>query len=151
LIPLLTYLITETLRVADDTGVVAMHLAGSLLGLLGLGLLADGRAGAGWNGIGTHTFLGIAGQGITGLWPGTGFQPDWPGQLQAQAVAMAALFLIPFLAGTLLFGPVAILQRGLHAARRRPTTGQAPPAPLSEALPVQSASAEHEVEEVVTG
>jgi Amt family ammonium transporter len=32
-----------------------------------VGLFADGTYGAGWNGIGSTTYLGTAGQGVTGL------------------------------------------------------------------------------------
>lgn len=117
LVPLLTFLFRELLRLADDTGVVAVHVAGGLLGIAGVGLLADGLAGAGWNGIGAETYLGAAGQGVTGLLAASGFHPDWPGQFQAQAVGAIILLLIPLLAGALLYGPAALLERGLRLRR----------------------------------
>ena len=53
-----------------------------------------------------------------------GFQPDWPGQLQAQAVGLAAIALFTFLVASLAFGPLAGLA---HIVRRRSV-----PAPLVE-------------------
>src|SRR5262249_11997580 len=38
-----------------------------LLGGISLGIFADGTYGAGWNGIGADSYLGKAGQGVTGL------------------------------------------------------------------------------------
>src|SRR5262249_43763585 len=37
------------------------------LGGISLGIFADGTYGAGWNGIGAASYLGTAGQGVTGL------------------------------------------------------------------------------------
>jgi Amt family ammonium transporter len=119
LVPMITYLMTEVLRVADDTGILPMHLLGAAAGLVAVGLLADGMAGLGWNQVGTDSFLTVSGQGVTGLMAQSGFRPDWPGQMQAQLIGIAALFLIPFLAGTLMFGFLTVLDRGLHHARTR--------------------------------
>ncbi|MGD9147709.1 MAG: hypothetical protein PVI80_19235, partial [Anaerolineae bacterium] len=41
--------------------------------------------------IGTESYLGVAGQGITGFVPAPGFAPDWPGQMNAQLVGLAAI------------------------------------------------------------
>lgn len=117
LTPLLTYFVREVLRIDDDTGVTPVHLAGGLLGLLAIGIFADGLAGAGWNGVGPRSFLGVAGQGVTGLLAAPGMQPDWPGQMQAQLVGAGALFLAAFLAGAAAFGLLAVLARGLRMAR----------------------------------
>jgi Amt family ammonium transporter len=38
-----------------------------VLGAISLGLFADGTYGAGWNGVGTTSYLGQAGRGVTGL------------------------------------------------------------------------------------
>lgn len=111
LAPLLTYLVNEVLRIADDTGVVSVNLLGAVLGLVAVGLLADGVAGAGWNQMGGQAYLGVPGQGVTGLLSAASFQADWPGQMQAQGVGLAALFLIPFLAATVLFGVIAVAMR----------------------------------------
>ena len=44
-----------------------MHGYCGTLGRSGVGLFADGTYGAGWNGVGASTYLGKAGQGVTGL------------------------------------------------------------------------------------
>ena len=36
-------------------------------GRFSVGIFADGTCGAGWNGVGTSSYLGHAGQGVTGL------------------------------------------------------------------------------------
>ncbi|MCS6842777.1 MAG: ammonium transporter [Caldilineales bacterium] len=124
LLPLVHYLVTETLRVADDTAVVAVHLLGAAVGLLAVGLWADGLAGAGWNQTGSAGYLGAVGQGVTGLWPAAGFTSDWPGQMQAQAVGLAALFLGPFLAGTVALGGAALAVQGAQGLARRALPGE---------------------------
>jgi len=46
------------------------HLRARLLRLAGavsVGIFADGTYGAGWNSVGATTYLGKAGQGVTGL------------------------------------------------------------------------------------
>jgi Amt family ammonium transporter len=43
-------------------------------GAVSVGIFADGTYGAGWNGIGTTSYLGIAGQGVTGLLHGDRLQ-----------------------------------------------------------------------------
>jgi Amt family ammonium transporter len=116
-VPLLTYLVREVLRIDDDSGLAPVHLTAGLLGLLAIGFFADGLAGAGWNGVGAREFLGVPGQGVTGLLAAPGMQPDWPGQIQAQLVGVGALFGLAFLAGLVIFGLLAVLARGLRMAR----------------------------------
>jgi len=70
---------------------VAVGLSGGVFGVLAPGLFADGRFGQGWNQIGTQSYLGIPGQGVTGLVPGPGMAVDWPGQLNAQLLGLAAI------------------------------------------------------------
>jgi ammonium transporter, Amt family len=117
LAPLLTYLVREVLRIDDDTGLAPLHLAAGLLGLLAIGFFADGLAGAGWNGVGESEFLGVPGQGVTGLLAAPGIQPDWPGQIQAQLIGVGAVFGMAFAAGLAVFGLLALLARGLRMAR----------------------------------
>ncbi|HSN76113.1 MAG TPA: hypothetical protein VL334_13635, partial [Anaerolineae bacterium] len=140
LAPLLTYLVREVLRIDDDSGLAPVHLAASVLGLLAIGFFADGLAGAGWNDVGAREFLGVAGQGVTGLLAAPGMQPDWPGQIQAQLVGMAALFGMAFLAGLVVFGLLAVLARGLRMAR------DARAVPQEEGTPVVSADSAVEVD-----
>lgn len=124
LIPLAVFLVDHVLRWDDPTASLSVHGLSGALGLLAVGLLADGRAGPGWNGVGAESYLGVAGQGVTGLLAAAGFRPDWPGQMQAQAVGVAALALFGFFAAWLFLAPPAIL---LHLLRRRPTAAHKEP------------------------
>jgi len=102
LVPLVTFLVRYGLRVDDPTGAVPLGLLGGLLGVLAPGILSDGRFGLGWNGIGAETYLGVTGQGVTGLLPASGAAADWPGQINAQLVGLAAIAALTIiLVGTL--------------------------------------------------
>jgi Amt family ammonium transporter len=103
LLPLSIYLLDYLLRLDDPTAAISVHGLGGLLGLLALGLFADGRHGAGWNGIGATEYLGVLGQGVSGYFTARGFQPDWPSQLYAQLIGLAALFVLTFVLTWLLF------------------------------------------------
>jgi Amt family ammonium transporter len=103
LLPLTIYLLDYLLRLDDSTAAVSMHGLGGLLGLLALGFFADGRYGAGWNGIGATEYLGVLGQGVSGYFTARGFQPDWPSQLYAQLVGLGAIFVLTFVLTWLLF------------------------------------------------
>jgi Amt family ammonium transporter len=96
LLPLTIYLLDYLLRLDDPTAAVSVHGLGGLLGLLALGFFADGRYGAGWNGIGATEYLGVLGQGVSGYFTARGFQPDWPSQLYAQLVGLGAIFVLTF-------------------------------------------------------
>jgi len=94
LVPLVTFLVQYVLRIDDPTGAVPVGLLGGVLGVLAPGIFADGRSGLGWNGTGLETHLATAGrpgQGVTGFFPGPGLAPDWPGQINAQLVGLAAI------------------------------------------------------------
>jgi Amt family ammonium transporter len=94
LLPLSVYLFDARLRLDDYSCAVATHGISGLWGLLAVGVLADGSAGVGWNGVGATQYLGVDGQGVSGLLVGSGVAPDWPGQLAAQAVGILALLLL---------------------------------------------------------
>ena len=91
LVPLVTFLVQYVLRIDDPTGAIPVGLLGGLIGVLAVGLFADGLAGQGWNDIGPEVYLGVTGQGVTGFVPATGLAPDWPGQISAQLVGLAAI------------------------------------------------------------
>ncbi len=112
---LVTYIVDHLLRLEDPTAVIATHGLGGVLGLLAVGVFADGSLGRGWNGIGEERYLGTIGQGVTGLLAAAGRQPDWPGQMEAQLIGLATLVLVPFLVGTIWFGVTAILARAWYA------------------------------------
>jgi len=55
------------LKVDDPCGAISVHGYCGWLGAVCVGIFADGTYGAGWNGVGAATYLGKAGQGVTGL------------------------------------------------------------------------------------
>jgi Amt family ammonium transporter len=55
------------LKVDDPCGAISVHGYCGILGGLSLGIFADGSYGAGWNGVGASSYMGNAGQGVTGL------------------------------------------------------------------------------------
>jgi Amt family ammonium transporter len=91
LVPLVSYLVRYGLRIDDPTGAIPVGLLGGTLGVLAAGILADGLAGQGWNGIGPDEYLGVSGQGITGFLPAAGLAPDWPAQVNAQLLGLGAI------------------------------------------------------------
>jgi ammonia channel protein AmtB len=54
-------------KVDDPCGAISVHGYCGLFGAIALGIFADGIYGAGWNGVGASSYLGTAGQGVTGL------------------------------------------------------------------------------------
>jgi hypothetical protein len=100
-----------------------LYGAAGVLGVLAVGILADGRAGVGWNEVGKSAFMGHPGLGVVGV-PGWG-QPADPGQLTAQAVGALVLVLWGFLG---MGGPAALLRWGWQRwARHRgplPASGE---------------------------
>ncbi|MBI1813514.1 MAG: ammonium transporter [Deltaproteobacteria bacterium] len=68
----------RVIKVDDPCGAISVHGYCGWLGAVCVGIFADGTYGAGWNGVGATTYLGNAGQGVTGLLYG-----DW-GQFTLQ-------------------------------------------------------------------
>ena len=93
-LPLSIYVFEAKLRLDDSASSLATHGISGLWGLIALGVLADGTSGAGWNGVGVSQYLGVEGQGVSGLLVSSGFQPDWPAQLYAQVVGVMALLVL---------------------------------------------------------
>lgn len=54
-------------KIDDPCGAISVHGYCGWLGAVCVGIFADGTYGTGWNGVGTATYLGRAGQGVTGL------------------------------------------------------------------------------------
>jgi Amt family ammonium transporter len=109
--PLVIYAVDHLARVDDQAAVLTVHGLAGALGLLAVGLLADGSAGQGWNGIGATGYLGVARQGIAGLLAAEGFRVDFPAQLQAQAVGVVTLSFLGFFGAWLAIGPLMMLMR----------------------------------------
>jgi Amt family ammonium transporter len=57
----------RVIKVDDPCGAISVHGYCGWLGAVSVGIFADGTYGAGWNGVGATTYLGKAGQGLTGL------------------------------------------------------------------------------------
>lgn len=130
-VPFIVYATDELLRLDDATGALAVSGAPALVGLLLVGIFADGAAGQGWQMTGVESYLGVSGQGVSGLLTGPGFQRAFPAQLQAQVVGVLALGLWGFLTGMLVCAPLGLLLYALtHGGR---TTGVSAAAPTYDA------------------
>lgn len=57
----------RVLRIDDPCGAISVHGYCGWLGAVCVGIFADGTYGSGWNGVGATSYLGHAGQGVTGL------------------------------------------------------------------------------------
>lgn len=116
--PFLAYLLDHVARLDDATGLVVTAGAPAIIGLLMAGIVADGAAGAGWQSTGGEVYLGVARQGVSALFVASGFQPDFPGQFQAQLIGVAALLVWGILMGLLVCAPLGLLFWGLHHSER---------------------------------
>lgn len=149
LIPLAVFVVDHVLRWDDPTAALSVHGLAGALGLLAVGLLADGRHGQGWNGIGADSHLGVIRQGVAGLLTAAPFKPDWPAQMQAQAVGLAALALFGFFAAWLAVAPLAVILRLLDQMLRgrrapaddRPTAVAESVEAVVAALPIDDSAA----------
>jgi len=132
LTPLVIYFVHYVLRWDDPTAALTVHGLGGALGLLAVGVFADGLTGQGWNGVGAPggSYLGVSGQGVTGLLALPLFQPDWPGQMQAQVIGLLALALFGFFVAWLFVAPPALLFRLLQPS---PTPAVSAPAAVQDA------------------
>jgi ammonium transporter, Amt family len=54
-------------KIDDPCGAISVHGYCGWFGAVCVGIFADGAYGAGWNGVGTASYLGRAGLGVTGL------------------------------------------------------------------------------------
>jgi len=80
----------RVLKVDDPCGAISVHGYCGWLGAVFVGIFADGTYGAGWNGIGATSYLGTAGQGVTGLLHGDTSQ--FVSQLLGATIAAAWAF-----------------------------------------------------------
>lgn len=103
LMPLSNYAIERWIRADDQALLVSTFGVSGMWGLIALAIFADGTFGIGWNKTGTATYLGVAGQGVTGIFAQTGFVPDSPGQMEAQFFGVVAIGLLAFLASFAIF------------------------------------------------
>ena len=117
LVPLVMYASDRLLRLDDVTAAVSIYGVPGLLGALAVGILADGRWGAGWNGVGVKEYLLVAGQGVTGLLAASGYMSD-SGQLTAQLAGVGAIMFWTIVAG----GAVMVITHFAVSAWPRGTT-----------------------------
>ena len=54
-------------KIDDPCGAISVHGFCGWFGAVCVGIFADGTYGSGWNGVGAASYLGNAGQGVTGL------------------------------------------------------------------------------------
>jgi Amt family ammonium transporter len=138
-VPFITFVIDTTLRLDDVTGAVSVSGLPAMVGLLLLGLFADGAVGQGWQMTGVEGYLGVVGQGVSGLFTASAFQPDFPGQLQAQIIGILVLALWGFLAGIIVCAPMGLILHGLlgdsndNSSPMRPAESTPAPAPAEQA------------------
>jgi Amt family ammonium transporter len=113
----------QVLRLDDPSGVVATFGLPAIWGILSVALFADGRWGAGWNGV------GVAGQGVSGWLLATGLQPAGNGQVYAQLTGLSALVIAALLL------PWLILKTALWIYARDQRVATAPvPTPASASV-----------------
>jgi Amt family ammonium transporter len=127
ILPPLIYLFDRVLRLDDTASALAAFGAPALLGLLLLALVASGSYGVSWNGVGKESYLGVEGQGVSGLLVAPGYTSGWPGQLQAQLIGAVAVFIWSFGLSWLL---MQILAGIIHAWQRSGLEFGAPPEPV---------------------
>jgi Amt family ammonium transporter len=119
-VPFTHYLADGLLRLDDATGALSVSGLPAMIGLLMLGVLADGVTGRGWQMTGVESYLGVTGQGVTGLFAAQGFQSDFPAQLQAQVIGMLTLALWGFVVGMLICAPLGVLLHSLLRSTAAP-------------------------------
>jgi Amt family ammonium transporter len=107
------YTVNHLLHISDDVGFISSILVPGMLGLLLIGLFANGTFGQGLNNVGATTYMGLASLGVTGLIPAAGAPGD-TGQMTAQIVGA---FVAPAMA-FVLFSPIAWLLNRAHLVRQ---------------------------------
>ncbi|MBN1217739.1 MAG: hypothetical protein JXM69_02330 [Anaerolineae bacterium] len=142
-LPLLIYLFNQGLggfHLADELGTVATYGGSALISVMLVGLLADGQAGQGWNGVGLTDYHDVPGQGVAGLVVAPGYAADWPGQFQAQLWGIAAIAIWALGLSFLLLQTIKVIRRswirsGLEITTPRRTSSVSWQSDLSTAVP----------------
>ena len=118
-VPFVTFALQRVFRLDDGAGIFAAAGVPAAIGLLSVGIFADGAAGAGWQQVGAGSYLGVSGQGVTGLLAAPGFRSDFLGQIQAQVIGIAGLGLWGFVSGSAVCVPLGLFLYGIERAVRR--------------------------------
>jgi Amt family ammonium transporter len=132
------YVWEQKLRLDDPSGSAATFGLPGIWGVVAAAIFADGRWGAGWNGVGVQEYLGIPGQGVSGLLLASGFQPAGASQLQAQLAGLVALSVVSLLVPWLIFRSIIWFNT---AAQRAPATQLEP---STDAAAVQTDEADED-------
>jgi len=140
LFPLAHHAAYRKLRDHSGTTVVALALTGGLLGTLGSAVLADGRWGQGWNGMGhgLSSDGAVVGSGVAGI-----FVTGDTQQLSAQAIGLLALAAWGLVWGTAIGFAARVSSRRLPAEQTStpgdedtpPLGARAEPSDVAEPLP----------------
>jgi ammonium transporter, Amt family len=138
-VPFVLFILEGVWRLDDATGAVTASGVPAMVGLLLVGIFADGVVGNGWQMTGLGNYLGVDGQGVSGLFIASGYQIDFPRQLQAQAIGVLALSLWGFLMGMALCIPLGLLFHALDGSEQniRETTTSLAPSTLEPAYQEQ--------------
>lgn len=115
-VPFVTYALHRVFRLEDGAGIFATAGIPAAIGLVCVGVFADGAAGAGWQQVGAGSYLGVEGQGVTGLLAAPGYRINFLGQFQAQIIGIAALGLWGFVSGSIICVPLGLLFYGFGRA-----------------------------------
>jgi len=111
-----SYFLGHVLHLPDPAGFIPAFGFAGLWGVLAVGLLADGTFGQGLNGVGRDVYLGVAGQGVSGvLFLAPGLRPDF-GQLTAQLLGLVVIAGWALGPGWLLFRLAGLPQRAVEEA-----------------------------------
>ena len=121
IMPLAMYVVERQLRLGDATAALAAYGVPGLLSILAAGILADGRWGAGWNGVGAQEYLLVKGQGVTGLVTAPGFAAD-PGQFTAQLAGASVIILFTVVVGGVVVAATHLVVQAWHGAGRKQAT-----------------------------
>jgi len=124
-VPIFAYVLDNLVKLDDATGLVVTAGMPAIVGLLLAGIFADGAAGVGWQATGAASYLGVARQGVSGLFVAAGFQPDFPGQFQSQLIGIAAISIWGLVSGLVVCAPLGLLFYGLQRSERKRTESAA--------------------------
>ncbi|MCS7259843.1 MAG: ammonium transporter [Anaerolineae bacterium] len=138
-LPWFLFWFENRLRMQGAAAALAVFGIPALLGMLLPGLLADGRYGVAWNRVGIEAYLGTPGQGVSGLWVAVGLTPDWPGQMFAQIIGLAAILVWCF---GIFWLPLKIARAVVLGWRRSGIEFGTPPSPVPFEAELPSVSPE---------
>ena len=139
-VPFVLFLLEGVWRLDDATGAVTASGVPAMVGLLLVGIFADGVVGNGWQMTGPGNYLGVEGQGVSGLFVASGYQLNFPQQLQAQAIGVLALSLWGFVVGMAVCIPLGLLFHALEGSEqpRSEATGVLAPPTMEPVYQEQS-------------